>query len=256
VLPVQSPPIDQAEIESRIAPHLDELLKLWWAEQGVEKVRDLDLIASAIPFPRPDRLRVLDLCCGPGDAGRAIHRACPKAEVDCVDRDPFLTAICRGVNRRDGVPGRVIVADLEDPRWTSSVAPGYDIVAVANALHWFDTDRAQSLLAEVHGLLRKGGVLVFAEPVSAEPPFSDGFSQWASRQPQRYSRENWQKFWSRANAILGYDHIKLLGSRPEGRIDDELTVAGWVALVKKAGFGTADVLLRDKDEVIVAAVKA
>jgi hypothetical protein len=30
-------PISQAEIEARISGHLDELLELWWAEQGVSK---------------------------------------------------------------------------------------------------------------------------------------------------------------------------------------------------------------------------
>ena len=44
--------ISQAEIEARISGHLDELLELWWAEQGVSKPRDLQLIASALPFPR------------------------------------------------------------------------------------------------------------------------------------------------------------------------------------------------------------
>jgi SAM-dependent methyltransferase len=249
------PSISQAEIDARIGPHLDELLKLWWAEQGEEKSRDLELIAAAIPFPRTGRLRVLDLCCGPGDVGRAIHRACPDAEVDGVDRDPFLTAIARGVNRRERIPGKVVVADLQDTGWSSGLGPQYDVVATANALHWFDVPRAEALLVEVHGLLRKGGVFLFVEPASVEAPFSSGFSQWSARQPQRYSRENWERFWTRANAILGYDHIKLLGARPTGRIDDDMTVAGWLGLVRKAGFAMADVLLRDKDEVIVAAVK-
>lgn len=252
---MQSPPISQAEIEKRISPHLDELLRLWWAEQGAEKSRDLDLIATTIPFPRAGRLRALDLCCGPGDVGRAIRRLYPNAEIDCVDRDSFLAAICKGVNARDRVPGKVVVADLDDAGWSGGLGTQYDVVAIANALHWFDPARAQALLAELHALLRTGGVLLFVEPVSAQAPFADGFSQWASRQPQRYSRESWQRFWTRANAILGYDHIKLLGTRPGGRIDDELTVADWVGLAAKAGFGTTDVLLRDKDEVMVAALK-
>ena len=249
-------PITQSEIETRIAPHLDELLKLWWVEQGEAKSRDLDLIATAIPFPRDTHVRVLDLCCGPGDVGRTVRRVYPNAEVDCVDRDPFLTAICRGVNHRDGVPGKVVVADLGDSGWNKGLGTPYDVVATANALHWFDTARAHALLAEIHGMLRKGGAFLFVEPASAEPAFSEGFSAWSARQPQRYSRANWEKFWTRGNAILGYDHIKLLGTRPTGRIDDQMTVAGWLDLVRKAGFGTADVLLRDQDEVIVAAVKA
>ena len=66
-------PISQTEIETRISGHLDELLELWWAEQGVSKPRDLQLIASALPFARDRAVRVLDLCCGPGDVGRAIR---------------------------------------------------------------------------------------------------------------------------------------------------------------------------------------
>jgi len=31
---MQSPPISQSEIDARIHDHVDELLALWWAEQG------------------------------------------------------------------------------------------------------------------------------------------------------------------------------------------------------------------------------
>jgi hypothetical protein len=34
---MQPPPISQAEIDARIANHIDELLALWWAEQGASK---------------------------------------------------------------------------------------------------------------------------------------------------------------------------------------------------------------------------
>jgi len=111
-------------------------------------------------------------------------------------------------------------------------------------------------MRQVHALLRSGGVFVFAEPASPETPFVAGFEEWKAKQPARYSRENWERFWSRANAILGYDHIKLLGERPASRIDDEASVADWIALLEKADFEHIDVLLRDQDEVIIAAVKA
>ena len=44
---MQSPPLSQAEIAARISSHLDELLELWWAEQGASKPKDLELIASS-----------------------------------------------------------------------------------------------------------------------------------------------------------------------------------------------------------------
>src|SRR5215472_6445873 len=153
---MQTPPISQAEIEARIGGHLDELLALWWAEQGACKPRDLELIASVLPFLRSEAIRVLDLCCGPGDVGRAIRREYPKSEIDGVDRDPFLTSICREVNRRDRIPGKIVVHDLNDDGWQSELQWGYHVVATVNALHWFDALHAERLLKDVHGLLRDG----------------------------------------------------------------------------------------------------
>jgi SAM-dependent methyltransferase len=158
--------ISQAEIEARISGHLDELLELWSAEQGVSKPRDLQLIASALPFPRGQAVLVLDLCCGPGDVGRAIRQEYPHAQIHSVDRDPFLTSICTAVNRRDQVPSKVVVADLRVHGWQGGLSRDYDAVVAANALHWFDVPRAEQLAQDIHALLRTGGVFVFAEPAS------------------------------------------------------------------------------------------
>jgi SAM-dependent methyltransferase len=250
------PSITQAEIDARVGAKFDELLKLWWAEQGASKPRDLDLIASVIPFARDQAIRVLDLCCGPGDVGRAIHRIYPNAQIDFIDRDPFLTSICKAANRGDGVAGRIIVRDLEEENWASDLRSDYDVVATVNALHWFDDARAGQLLKDVHAMLRAGGLFLLAEPTSAETPFAAGFEAWKERQPPRYSRENWERFWSRGNAVLGYDHIALIGSRDDDHIGDTLSVAGWIELLRAAGFGLTDVLLRDADQVILAALKA
>jgi SAM-dependent methyltransferase len=253
---MQSPPISQAEIDARISSHIDELLELWWAEQGASKPKDLELIASAIPFPRGHAIRALDLCCGPGDMGRAIRQIYPKAQIDWIDRDPFLTSICKAVNQRDRIPGKLVVRDLQDDGWLDELAGNYDVVATVNALHWFDAPRAEQLIKDVHGTLRDGGLFLLAEPTTPETPFVAGFEEWKARQPARYSRENWERFWSRANALLGYDHTMLLGSRDANRIDDGMSVAGWVRLLERAGFELIDVLLRDADQVVIGALKS
>jgi len=253
---MQSPPISQVEIDHRIHSHVDELLELWWAEQGASKAKDLELIASAIPFPRNLAIRALDLCCGPGDVGRAIRRAYSNAHIDCIDRDPFLTSICRAVNQRDCIPGTLVVRDLEDDGWLDQLPGHYNVVAAVNALHWFDPGRASQIIEDVHGTLRGGGLFLIAEPACPEAPFVAGFEEWKARQPPRYTRENWQRFWSRANALLGYDHTTLLGPRHANRIGDDMPVAGWIRLLERAGFGPIDVLLRDADQVVVGALKA
>ncbi len=253
---MQPPPISQAEIDARIRDRIDELLQLWWAEQGSSKPRDLELMASAIPFPRTQAIRALDLCCGPGDVGRAIRRVYPNAQIDCIDRDPFLTAICRAVNRRDSIPGTIVVRDLEDAGWLDHFAGNYDVVAAVNSLHWFGAERAAQLIEDVHRTLRGGGVFLLAEPACPEAPFVAGFEEWKARQPPRYSRENWERFWSTANALLGYDHPALWGPARTDRIGDRLSVAGWIRLLERAGFVAIDVLLRDADQVVIAGLKS
>jgi SAM-dependent methyltransferase len=253
---MQSPPISQAEIDARISSHIDELLELWWAEQGASKPRDLELIALAIPFPRGQGIRALDLFCGPGDVGRAIRRIYPKAQIDCIDRDSFLMSICRAANQRDRILGRFVVRDLKDDGWLDELPGNYDVVATVNALHWFDARRAGQLIKDVHGTLRGGGLFLLAEPAAPETTFVAGFEEWKAKQPPRYKRENWERFWTRANALLGYDHTTLLGPRHAERIGDGMPVAGWMRLLERAGFELSDVLLRDADQVVIGALKA
>jgi SAM-dependent methyltransferase len=250
---MQPTPISQDEIDARIAGHLDELLALWQAEQGEAKARDLDLIAAALPLAGDQPLRILDLCCGPGDVGRAVQRRFLSAHVDSVDRDPFLTAICRGMNGRTGARGETFVRDLEDADWHSPLSPPYDAAVVANALHWFTPKRVGEIAADVFRLLRAGGAFIMVEQTRADAPFRAGFEAWAATQPPRYRHENWERFWSRANQLLGYDHTELLGSRLSNRIEG--SVADWIRPVREAGFASPDVLWRDADEVMLGAIK-
>jgi SAM-dependent methyltransferase len=253
---MQSPPVSEAEIAARISSHFDELLELWWAEQGASKPKDLQLIASAIPFPRNQAIHALDLCCGPGDVGRAISQMFPMAQVDFIDRDPFLTSICRAINQRDRIPGKVVVRDLYDDDWLGELSGKYDVVATVNALHWFDAQHATRLVKDVHGALGAGGIFLLAEPACFEPPLAAGVEEWKASQPPRYTRENWERFWSRANAILGYDHTALLRSGPVSRIGDGMSVTGWRRVLETADFALVDVLLRDVEQVILGAVKS
>jgi SAM-dependent methyltransferase len=249
-------PLTETQIAEKLSSeNLDELLQLWRTEQGVAKRRDLELMAAALPFQTDANLRVLDMCCGPGDVGRSIWDRYRNARIDCVDRDVFLISICNGINRREGVPAENFVRDLWNTDWHNGLPHDYDVVATANALHWFDAPRLVKLFNDSFQLLRPGGVFLFVEPACAEKTFAAGFAEWKSRQPARYSRENWERFWMRANEILGYDHTKFLGSRDSNRISDEMPVSGWIRLLENAGFDSIDVLLRVADVEILASSK-
>jgi SAM-dependent methyltransferase len=249
--------LTQPEIAEKLrGEDLDKWLELWRTEQGPAKRSSLELMAAAIPLSIDNNLRVLDICCGPGDAGRAIFFRFPNARVDFVDRDLFFTALCCAVNQRDGVPGQTFVRDLLDLNWHRDLTKGYDVVVAANGLHWFRMKRAAELFADVYELLRPNGCFLFMEPVGPESPFAAGFATWRRTQPSQHKEENWNKFWSRVNASVGYDYIKEhFGERDDSRIDDKLSVLGWVGLLKASGFGSIDILLRDAEKAVVAALK-
>jgi SAM-dependent methyltransferase len=247
----------QAEIEDKLrGEDLNVWLDLWRVEQGPAKPGALKLIAEAIPLPTDRSLRVLDVGCGPGDAGRVIHSRFPHAQVDFLDRNLFFVSLCGAVNRRDGISGRTLVRDMSVPDWRCDLASDYDVVVAVNTMHWFSLARAAELFCDVFQSLRSGGAFLLMEPAGAEPQFASGFNSWQKEQPSQHKYEDWRRFWSRVNALLGCDY-GFLGDPPDGqnRIGDTLSVMQWVGLLTDAGFESIDILLRDAEKVVMAAVR-
>ncbi len=247
----------QAEIEDKLrGEDLDTWLDLWRTEQGPAKPGALKLIAAAIPFPIDQSLRVLDVGCGTGDAGRVIHSRFLHARIDFVDRNEFFVSLCSAVNHRDGIAGQSWVRDLEDPDWRRDLASNYDVVVAVNSIHWSSLATATKIFNDIFQCLRPGGVFLLMEPASAEPLFSPGFETWRKEQPSQHRYEDWRRFWSRVNALVGHDY-GFLGDPPEdqSRINDRVSVLQWVGLLTDAGFKSIDILLRDPEKVVLASAK-
>ncbi|MGO9453812.1 MAG: hypothetical protein ACLQDV_22585 [Candidatus Binataceae bacterium] len=103
---------------------------------------------------------------------------------------------------------------------------------------------------------------MFAEPASAEPPFVAGVEEWRkeewSRSDPNYDPQSWERFWSRAATLLGYDHRQVLESRPRDRNpigDNGIPVLRYVEMLTKVGFEPVDVLLLDTDKAVIACIK-
>ena len=247
----------QPEIEEKLrGEDLNTWLDLWRTEQGPAKPAALKLIAAAIPFAIDQGLRVLDLGCGTGDAGRAVHARFPHARIDFLDQNEFFVALCGMVNRRDGIDGRALARDLAEPDWRRGLASDYDVVVAVNAVHWFSLAEAATLFAGIFQSLRTGGVFLLMEPAAAEPPFASGFDAWRKEQPSQHKYEDWRRFWSRVKTLVGYDY-GFLGDPPDDqdRIGDGLSVMQWVGLLNDAGFASIDIPLRDAEKVVLASVK-
>ncbi len=248
----------QAEIEQKLrGEDLNAWLDMWHAEQGPAKPAALQLIAAAIPFQLDESLRVLDVGCGPGDAGRVIHVRFRHARIDFVDRNEFFASLCNAVNLRDGVGGQTWVRDVSEPDWQRHLASNYDVAVAVNTVHWLTLAETVKLLGDIFQSLRSGGVFLLMEPVGAEPPFAPGFKAWQKEQPSQHRYEDWRWFWSRVKALVGYDY-GFLGDPPDGRshIGDGLSALRWVRLLTEAGFEPIDLLLRDAEKVVLAGVKA
>jgi SAM-dependent methyltransferase len=246
----------QAEIDDKLrGEDLNTWLDLWRTEQGPAKPSALKLIAAAIPFPLDRSLRVLDLGCGTGDAGRAIHSRFPHARIDSVDRNEFFVSLCGAVNRRDGIGGRTWMCDLSEPRCRRNLEKDYDVVVAVNAVHWFSVAKAAALFGDVFQSLRPGGVFLLMEPAGAEPPFAPGFGEWKNEQPSQHKYEDWRRFWSRVKDLVGHDYGFLGDPDGQDRIGDELSVMQWAGLLTDAGLKSVDILLRDSEKVVLASVK-
>ena len=145
--------------------------------------------------------------------------------------------------------------DLSEPNWRCDLAGDYDVVVAVNALHWFSLARAIELFSDIFQLLRSGGVFMLMEPAGAEPPFASRFEAWQREQPSQHKYEDWRRFWSRVNALLGYDYGFLGDPDDHNRIGDGLSVMQWVGLVTDAGFESVDIMLRDAEKVVLASVR-
>ena len=147
--------------------------------------------------------------------------------------------------------------DLKDDGWLDELPGDYDVVATVNALHWFDAERAGQLIEDVHGTLRSGGLFLLAEPAFRGSALRGRIRRRGRRSSLRATRsENWERFWSRANALLGYDHTALLGSSRRRSHRRRAVGRGLDGLLERAGFELIDVLLRDADQVVIGALKS
>jgi tRNA (cmo5U34)-methyltransferase len=119
-----------------------------------------ELLLAALP---PKVKRFLDLGTGDGRLLALIRSHHPEAVGVGVDSSPPMLDRARK-RFAEGVPIELHQHDLADPL---IITPPFDVVVSGLAIHHLEDDRKRALFAEVHDLLRPGGVFANLDLVTS-----------------------------------------------------------------------------------------
>lgn len=213
---------------------------------------------EAVTGPAP---AILDLAGGTGSITLRALRRLPAATTTVLDVDPVLLAIARAsLDERS----TVVTADLRGPGWTATLPRGdYDAVLTATALHWIDEDRLRGLYADIHAVLRPGGLFINADhmPDGNLPTVNRALSVWS--EGQRAARWadgalTWEAWWSRLaqDPHLGAhlpERNRVFGGLHAAEFTPD---AGWhLAALTAAGFREVGLIWRGATDAAVAALR-
>ena len=124
----------------------------------------------AAHLPDGERLRIVDLGCGPAFAAIALARARPAAAIIGCDLAPLMLREARRRLARAGLSGRVQLLEADAARLPLA---GGTVDAVTGHSFLYLVDRPAEVLAEIHRILRPGGRLVLMEPNDRGAPLRE-----------------------------------------------------------------------------------
>ncbi len=240
-------------------PLIDDAVALHWIEawdrqQAIYlpyRREQFDVVARLVAATGPGP-RVLDLGCGPGSLGRAVHERVPHAHVTGIDHDPLLLALASAHERAGWLT--VVDADLRQPWWTQRVTGPFDAAVAATALHWLPAAELERTYRAVLGLLRPGGILVNSDTM----PDSEVTIAWAGGVTEGDGGHGWQQWWRDAQSEPALaPAVALRASRRGGVASAEFTPpAQWhIAALARAGFVNAHVQWRQGPDAVLTAVR-
>ncbi len=135
----------------------------------------IDIMLRVVRSRVPGDCSFIDLGCGDGILGRAIHAMYPQSVGVLLDFSPSMIEAAREIAGPAGGKLSFILGDYASPDWTDTVkglAP-FDLVVSGYSIHHQPDERKQALFREIFNLLKPGGLFLNLDTVTPQPEWTE-----------------------------------------------------------------------------------
>ncbi len=176
------------------------------------------LMASLLPFPKKEYLRVLDLGCGTGETSISLLKEYPLARVTGIDSSPDMLDVARKKVKHTTWRVDFLCQDIRAFRLEGE----FDVIVSGFSLHFLTPDEKEEILGKCLALLKDGGVFIDSEAVLSP-----------SERVYNMYMDKWKDF-LRSNGFsdeeIGSHILKFIRDVKPMTVDNQL------GLMRKAGF--------------------
>lgn len=176
------------------------------------------LMASLLPFPKKEYLRVLDLGCGTGETSISLLKEYPLARVTGIDSSPDMLDVARKKVKHTTWRIDFLCQDIRAFRLDGE----FDVIVSGFSLHFLAPDEKEEILRKCLALLKDGGMFIDSEAVLSP-----------SEKVYNIYMDKWKDF-MRSNGFsdeeIGSHILKFLRDVKPMTVDNQL------GLMSKSGF--------------------
>jgi len=140
-------------------------------------LEQIDVMLRVIKATQPNVKSFLDLGCGDGLLGRAIHREYPDAKGIFLDFSESMIQAAKSHLEDQPHQLEFMVQDFGEPQWIDSIKIPCDVIVSGFAIHHQTDERKKEIYQEIYNLLNPGGIFLNLEHVSSVSQWSESAFQ-------------------------------------------------------------------------------